>query len=191
MFQVAVINMDVQLVHGIGVFFGKESSFLMKSGINFLQQYNHFHHLPWLVDYLPSTVNISKIFYITIRVLKFGVEKISNSVTNFGCVVVECFLRPAQGNYFKFFRWMNIFFRVGHIYRLEGWDGNPPPAYVPTNPSMRNYRRVIETWWDEYKEYFYVSRPESKTLDFGDTSVQVQFRKGYYFFYFLRFQNIF
>ena len=70
------------------------------------------------------------------------------------------------------------FFRVGHIYRLEGWDGNPPPAYVPTNPSMRNYRRVIETWWDEYKEYFYVSRPESKTLDFGDTSVQVQFRKG-------------
>ena len=69
-------------------------------------------------------------------------------------------------------------FRVGHIYRLEGWDGNPPPAYVPTNPSMRNYRRVIETWWDEYKEYFYVSRPESKTLDFGDTSVQVQFRKG-------------
>ena len=45
---------------------------------------------------------------------------------------------------------------------------------------MRNYRRVIETWWDEYKEYFYVSRPESKTLDFGDTSVQVQFRKGKY-----------
>ena len=83
------------------------------------------------------------------------------------------------------------FFRVGHIYRLEGWDGNPPPAYVPTNPSMRNYRRVIETWWDEYKEYFYVSRPESKTLDFGDTSVQVQFRKGYYLFDFLRFQNIF
>ena len=68
--------------------------------------------------------------------------------------------------------------RVGHIYRLEGWDGNPPPAYVPQNPSMRNYRRVIETWWDEYKEYFYVSRPESKTLDYGDTSVQQKFRKG-------------
>jgi len=80
--------------------------------------------------------------------------------------------------------------RVGHIYRLEGWDGNPPPAYVPTNPSMRNYRRVIETWWDEYKEYFYVSRPESKTLDFGDTSVQVQFRKGKYKDFFEVFNKI-
>lgn len=87
-------------------------------------------------------------------------------------------------NIISLFRRINIFFRVGHIYRLEGWDGNPPPAYVPTNPSMRNYRRVIETWWDEYKEYFYVSRPESKTLDFGDTSVQVQFRKGNFFFNF-------
>ena len=115
---------------------------------------------------------------------------------------MECFLRLVQGkklrdrkkvldffsNYAriipKLFDRLTLyfvdkyFFRVGHIYRLEGWDGNPPPAYVPTNPSMRNYRRVIETWWDEYKEYFYVSRPESKTLDFGDTSVQVQFRKG-------------
>jgi len=69
--------------------------------------------------------------------------------------------------------------RVGHIYRLEGWDGNPPPDYVPTNPSMRNYRRVIETWWDDYKKYFYVSRPESKTLDYGDISEQVNFRKNH------------
>jgi len=69
--------------------------------------------------------------------------------------------------------------RVGHIYRLEGWDGNPPPEYVPSNPSMRNYRRVIETWWDEYKEYFYVSRPESRTLDYGDLSVQHKFRKDH------------
>ena len=43
---------------------------------------------------------------------------------------------------------------------------------------MRNYRRVIETWWDEYKEYFYVSRPESRTLDYGDISVQQKFRQG-------------
>ena len=70
------------------------------------------------------------------------------------------------------------YLRVGHIYRLEGWDGNPPPEYVPSNPSMRNYRRVIETWWDEYKEYFYVSRPESRTLEYGDLSVQHKFRQG-------------
>ena len=110
MFQVAVINMDVQLVHGIGVFFGNESNFLMKSGISYHQQYNHSHHLPWLVDYLQSIENILKIFYITIRVLKFGEEKILNSVTNFGCVVVECFLRPVQGKFIiSLFRRMNIF----------------------------------------------------------------------------------
>lgn len=27
--------------------------------------------------------------------------------------------------------------RVGHIYRLSGWSGNPPPEYVPSNPSLR------------------------------------------------------
>ena len=69
--------------------------------------------------------------------------------------------------------------RVGHIYRLEGWAGNPPPEYVPTNPSMRNYRRVIETWWDDYKKYFYVSRPESTTLEYGDLTEQTEFRKNH------------
>ena len=40
--------------------------------------------------------------------------------------------------------------RVGHVYRMEGWGGNPPPEYVPRNPSFRNYRRVIEVWWDDW-----------------------------------------
>lgn len=69
--------------------------------------------------------------------------------------------------------------RVGHIYRLEGWDGNPPPKSLKDNPSMRNYRRVIETWWDDWSKYFYVSRPEAKTLDFGDISAQLEFRKNH------------
>ena len=42
--------------------------------------------------------------------------------------------------------------RVGHVYRLEGWGGNPPPEYVPSNPSFRNYLRVIEVWWDDWKK---------------------------------------
>jgi len=66
--------------------------------------------------------------------------------------------------------------RVGHIYRLTGWDGNPPPEYVPSNPSLRNYMRVVEVWWDEYKEYFYTTRPETIGLDFGDISPQQKFR---------------
>ena len=78
LFQAVVINMVVLLVLGIGVFFGKESNFHMKNGISFHQRYNHSHRQLWLVDCLRSTENISKIFYITILVLKFGAVKILN-----------------------------------------------------------------------------------------------------------------
>lgn len=67
--------------------------------------------------------------------------------------------------------------RVGHIYRMAGWSGNPPPDYVPSNPSLRNYVRVVETWWDEYSAYFYASRPETMDISYGDISQQVKFRQ--------------
>jgi len=67
--------------------------------------------------------------------------------------------------------------RVGHIYRMKGWDGNPPPSYVPSNPSLRNYVRVVETWWDEYRDYFYATRPETMEIPYGDISEQVNWRK--------------
>nr|XP_002128971.1 N-acetylgalactosaminyltransferase 7-like isoform X1 [Ciona intestinalis] len=67
--------------------------------------------------------------------------------------------------------------RVGHVYRLPGWSGNPPPEYVPSNPSLRNYIRVVETWWDEYKDYFYASRPETLNMPYGDISAQVKYRQ--------------
>lgn len=67
--------------------------------------------------------------------------------------------------------------RVGHIYRMPGWSGNPPPEYVPSNPSLRNYVRVIETWWDEFSVYFYASRPETMDISYGDISEQVKYRQ--------------
>lgn len=66
--------------------------------------------------------------------------------------------------------------RVGHVYRLEGWGGNPPPEYVPSNPSFRNYLRVIEVWWDDWKKYFYWNRPELSKLEYGDIGPQKKFR---------------
>ncbi|XP_016043592.1 N-acetylgalactosaminyltransferase 7 isoform X3 [Erinaceus europaeus] len=69
--------------------------------------------------------------------------------------------------------------RVGHIYRLEGWQGNPPPIYVGSSPTLKNYVRVIEVWWDEYKDYFYASRPESKALAYGDISELKKFREDH------------
>nr|CAB3248256.1 N-acetylgalactosaminyltransferase 7-like [Phallusia mammillata] len=62
--------------------------------------------------------------------------------------------------------------RVGHVYRLPGWRGNPPPSYVPHNAVFRNYKRVIDTWWDEYAQYFYKRRPEVKNIDPGDLTSQ-------------------
>nr|XP_020753951.1 N-acetylgalactosaminyltransferase 7 isoform X3 [Odocoileus virginianus texanus] len=69
--------------------------------------------------------------------------------------------------------------RVGHIYRLEGWQGNPPPVYVGSSPTLKNYVRVVEVWWDEYKDYFYASRPESKALAYGDISELKKFREDH------------
>uniref|UniRef100_A0A8C4XDI3 Polypeptide N-acetylgalactosaminyltransferase n=1 Tax=Erpetoichthys calabaricus TaxID=27687 RepID=A0A8C4XDI3_ERPCA len=67
--------------------------------------------------------------------------------------------------------------RVGHIYRLQGWQGNPPPAHVGSSPTLKNYVRVVEVWWDDYKDYFYASRPETKALAYGDISELKTFRE--------------
>ncbi|XP_067885391.1 N-acetylgalactosaminyltransferase 7 isoform X2 [Heterodontus francisci] len=67
--------------------------------------------------------------------------------------------------------------RVGHIYRLHGWAGNPPPAHVGSSPTLKNYVRVVEVWWDEYADYFYASRPETKAMAYGDISELTKFRE--------------
>ncbi|KAM5193106.1 N-acetylgalactosaminyltransferase 7 isoform 1-T1 [Mantella aurantiaca] len=69
--------------------------------------------------------------------------------------------------------------RVGHIYRLHGWQGNPPPVYVGSSPTLKNYVRVVEVWWDDYKDYFYASRPETKALAYGDISELRKFREDH------------
>uniref|UniRef100_A0A8C4ZRN2 Polypeptide N-acetylgalactosaminyltransferase n=1 Tax=Gadus morhua TaxID=8049 RepID=A0A8C4ZRN2_GADMO len=67
--------------------------------------------------------------------------------------------------------------RIGHIYRLPGWQGNPPPAHVGSSPTLKNYVRVVEVWWDDYKDYFYASRPETLNLAYGDISDLKRFRE--------------
>ena len=44
---------------------------------------------------------------------------------------------------------------------------------------LQNYVRVVEVWWDEYKDYFYASRPESKALAYGDISELKKFREDH------------
>ena len=43
---------------------------------------------------------------------------------------------------------------------------------------LRNYKRVIETWFDDdYKEYFYTREPLARLVDMGDISEQLQLKK--------------
>ena len=43
---------------------------------------------------------------------------------------------------------------------------------------MRNYKRVIETWFDdEYKEYFYTREPLARLVDMGDISEQLKMKE--------------
>ena len=43
---------------------------------------------------------------------------------------------------------------------------------------MRNYKRLIETWFDpKYKEYFYTREPLAKFIDMGDISKQVALKE--------------
>jgi polypeptide N-acetylgalactosaminyltransferase len=52
----------------------------------------------------------------------------------------------------------------GHMFRS---DGRPFKNPKPYNYITRNYKRVIEVWMDEYKEYIYMRDPASWSIDAG------------------------
>ncbi|XP_061419920.1 N-acetylgalactosaminyltransferase 7 isoform X1 [Lethenteron reissneri] len=69
--------------------------------------------------------------------------------------------------------------RAGHIYRLHGWAGNPPPPGLGSSLTLKNYVRVVEVWWDEYRDYFYASRPETQGIAYGDVTELKKFREDH------------
>ncbi|XP_075266447.1 N-acetylgalactosaminyltransferase 7-like [Convolutriloba macropyga] len=75
--------------------------------------------------------------------------------------------------------------RVGHIYRtyVPGYRAYDP-APGPTAPGTEgaswgdlNHMRVAEVWMDEYKEDFYISRPNLVGKNFGDVSEMKKIRE--------------
>lgn len=42
---------------------------------------------------------------------------------------------------------------------------------------FQNYKRVVEVWMDEYKEYFYTREPMARQYDHGDISGQLAIRE--------------
>jgi len=72
--------------------------------------------------------------------------------------------------------------RVSHVYRGHSCSscGSGTLAWkfqgVPT--TLRNYKRVIEVWFDdEYKEFFYTREPLARLIDHGDISEQLAMKE--------------
>lgn len=68
---------------------------------------------------------------------------------------------------------------MGHIYHLEGWQGNPLLTYVRSSATLKNYVRVVEVWWNQYKDYCCASHPVSKVLAYGDVSELKKFQEDH------------
>jgi polypeptide N-acetylgalactosaminyltransferase len=63
----------------------------------------------------------------------------------------------------------------GHMFRR---DGRPLKNPKPYHYIRCNYKRVVEVWMDEYKEYIYMRSPETYDLvDVGDLTRQKAVRE--------------
>ena len=43
--------------------------------------------------------------------------------------------------------------RVGHIYRMAGWRGNPSTEHLRQYNLEKNYMRIIDVWWGDYTQW--------------------------------------
>ncbi|RZF44444.1 hypothetical protein LSTR_LSTR002217 [Laodelphax striatellus] len=69
--------------------------------------------------------------------------------------------------------------RVGHVYRGFMPYNFGKLANKKKGPLiLNNYKRVIETWFDDkYKEFFYTREPLARYLDTGDISQQLELKE--------------
>ncbi|TRY71908.1 hypothetical protein TCAL_00172 [Tigriopus californicus] len=73
--------------------------------------------------------------------------------------------------------------RVAHVYRGHSCSschsGSLANKFGGQPTTLRNYKRVIETWFDpEYKEYFYTREPFARMVDMGDISEQLALKRN-------------
>eukprot|EP00088_Acartia_fossae_P003437 TRINITY_DN11449_c0_g1_i1.p1 TRINITY_DN11449_c0_g1~~TRINITY_DN11449_c0_g1_i1.p1 ORF type:complete len:607 (+),score=117.67 TRINITY_DN11449_c0_g1_i1:29-1849(+) len=72
--------------------------------------------------------------------------------------------------------------RVSHVYRGHSCSschsGSLANKFKGQPTTLRNYKRVIETWFDDkYKEYFYTREPLARYIDMGDISEQLALKE--------------
>ncbi|RWS11020.1 polypeptide N-acetylgalactosaminyltransferase 11-like protein [Dinothrombium tinctorium] len=63
--------------------------------------------------------------------------------------------------------------RVGHVFR----DRRPYGSPTGDDTLAKNSLRVANVWMDEYKKYYYDTRPDLKDKDFGDVKERINLRK--------------
>jgi len=72
--------------------------------------------------------------------------------------------------------------RVSHVYRGHSCSscgsGTLSNKFHGVPTTLRNYKRVVEVWFDDaYKEYFYTREPLARLIDMGDISDQLKLKK--------------
>ncbi|XP_022688564.1 N-acetylgalactosaminyltransferase 7-like [Varroa jacobsoni] len=68
--------------------------------------------------------------------------------------------------------------RVGHVYRGFMPYSFGDLAKKRNGPLITiNYKRVVEVWFDEFKEYFYTREPLARGYDAGDLTAQLEIKK--------------
>jgi len=72
--------------------------------------------------------------------------------------------------------------RIAHVYRGHSCSschsGSLANKFGGQPTTLRNYKRVIETWFDdEYKEFFYTREPFARFVDMGNITEQLALKK--------------
>ena len=78
------------------------------------------------------------------------------------------------------FSWSWTFFMIVPEKRIVQQQYVAFSCHLPCHSQtclVQNFKRVIEVWMDEYKEYFYKKRPYVRKIDPGDLDKQKQLRK--------------
>lgn len=63
--------------------------------------------------------------------------------------------------------------RVGHVFRKRRPYGSPGGV----DSIIQNSLRVVHVWMDEYKEYYFMIRPDARNMSYGDISERQDLRQ--------------
>ena len=80
--------------------------------------------------------------------------------------------------FFLWFRWKQTSHSFVYVFIINTILGTLAWKFQGVPTTLRNYKRVIEVWFDdEYKEFFYTREPLARLIDHGDISEQLAMKE--------------